>query len=286
MNGDGVSNHQVLIQNDTTILVDVEQWTDHFQKKALASSASRNVHIVDTAFYIPQLNRYRRIWIYLPENYSATKKRYPVLYMHDGQNVFDNATSFSGEWGIDETLDQKKADLIVVAIDNGGDKRLNEYAPYDMEKHGKAEGDAYVDFIVHTLQPYIDTHYRTRKSGKHNFIGGSSMGGLISFYAVVKYPKKFAVAAVFSPAFWINPEFRSMDAALLKKLRNGFYFFAGQKEGAQMVTDLLKVVEQLQQHSKANVHTVIRAEGTHSENSWRNEFPLFIDWLLCKKENQ
>ena len=98
------------------------------------STRSKNVQIIDTAFYMPQLNRYRRVWIYLPESYADTKRKYPVLYMHDGQNVFDEATSFSGEWGVDETLDSMSDEIeetIVVAIDNGGEHRLNEYAPYD-----------------------------------------------------------------------------------------------------------------------------------------------------------
>src|SRR4028118_338545 len=114
------------------------------QHTAKKSTATRNVKIISTNFYIPQLNRYRRIWIYLPESYASSRKKYPVLYMHDGQNVFEDSTSFSGEWGVDETLDtlaSKTSECIVVAIDNGGDKRMNEYAPYNMERFGKGEGD-------------------------------------------------------------------------------------------------------------------------------------------------
>ena len=159
------------------------------------SSASKNVHVIDTAFYIPQLNRHRRIWIYLPASYSASRKKYPVLYMHDGQNVFDNATSYAGEWGVDEALDSlgaKPREIIVVAIETGQQTRMSEYSPSD-NKYAKAEGEAYVDFLVKTLRPYINKHYRTKKCRKYNFIAGSSMGGLISFYALVKYPNKFAV---------------------------------------------------------------------------------------------
>src|SRR5579875_3635698 len=143
-NGFPTENRKMTIEQDTTINIKIQHWADHFPKKARVSTASKNVHVIDTAFFIPQLNRHRRIWIYLPADYANTNKKYPVLYMHDGQNVFDDATSGFGEWGVDEALDTlgpKHKEIIVVAIDNGGDKRINEYSPYDMPKYGKGEGD-------------------------------------------------------------------------------------------------------------------------------------------------
>ncbi len=121
--------------------------------------------------------------------------------MHDGQNVFDDSTSFAGEWGVDETLDSISShgkEIIVVAVDHGGQKRINEYCPYDMEKFGKGEGNQYVDFLVKDLKPFIDKNYRTEKDKQNTFIAGSSMGGLISMYAVLKYPGVFGGAGVFS----------------------------------------------------------------------------------------
>lgn len=274
-----IQNRQVDIDSDTTIDVSIEQWKDHADKKPQGTTASKHVHIVDTAFLMPQLNRYRRVWIYLPAGYAATKKKYPVLYMHDGQNVFDAATSFSGEWGVDEALDTLRKELIVVAVDNGGGHRVNEYCPYDM-KYGKGEGDAYVDFLVHTLRPHIEKHYRVKKGAKDNFIAGSSLGGLISFYALLKYPNKFGGAGIFSPAFWINPQFKNIDPRRLKKIRGRVYFFAGQQEGEEMVPDLLQVLEQFKQYSKAETQTVIRAGVTHNEGTWRAEFPGFVEWLV------
>ena len=215
------------------------------------SSASRNVHIIDTAFFIPQLNRYRRIWIYLPPSYSKSRKKYPVLYMHDGQNVFDNATSFAGEWGVDEALDSMSSqfgEMIVVAVDNGGQTRMSEYSPSD-NKYAKAEGEAYVDFMVKTLRPYINKHYRAKKCRKHNFIAGSSMGGLIYFYALVKYPKKFGGAGIFSPSFWIAPEFKDLPADQAKKIKGKIYMFAGMQESEHMVPDMLQVFENLKKSS-------------------------------------
>ena len=246
----------------------------------LPSTASKNVHVLDTAFYIPQLKRYRRIWIYLPPSYFSSKKRYPVLYMHDGQNLFDAATSFSGEWGVDEVLDEESGELIVVGVDNGGEKRIHEYAPYDMPTYGQGEGEAYVSFLVKTLQPYIHKHYRAQKKGRFNFIAGSSMGGLISFYALLKYPDSFGGGGIFSPAFWINPEIKNIDPKQAKKLKGKIYFFAGQQEAEPVVSDMLYVAEQIQKHSRAKIQVVVRPEGEHNEATWRKEFPLFYQWLM------
>lgn len=281
--GFATANRNVVVENDTTIHVEIEHWANHFPKKEKRSTASKNVHIVDESFYIPQLDRHRKVWIYLPESYGTSKKKYPVLYMHDGQNVFDEATSAYGEWGVDEaldSLDKLHKEIIVVAIDNVADKRLNEYSPYDMEKYGKGEGDQYVDFLAKTLKPYIDKHYRTKKDEKNTFVAGSSMGGLISFYAILKYPKVFGGAGVFSPAFWITPQLKNIDPAKAKKVKGRIYFYAGQQESETMVSDMLNVFEQMHQHSKAKMKTVIRAEGKHNESTWRKEFPLFYKWLV------
>ncbi|MGE5518892.1 MAG: alpha/beta hydrolase-fold protein [Candidatus Dadabacteria bacterium] len=279
------ANRTVDVEKDTTINVEIKNWADHFPKTAKPSTSGRNVHILDSSFYIPQLNRHRRIWIYLPASYSTTYKKYPVLYMQDGQNVFDAATSYSGEWGVDETLDklgEEYGESIVVAIDNGGDKRMNEYSPVDMPQYGKGEGDAYVDFLVQTLMPYINHHYRTKRHAKYNFIAGSSMGGLISFYAMLKYPEKFGGAGVFSPAFWIAPKIKDLTNEKAHMLKGKIYFYAGELEGESMVPDMLAVFNKVKNNSKAVMEAVIRAEGKHNEDRWRQEFPGFYKWLMKK----
>src|SRR5205085_11725242 len=110
-----------------------------------SSTAAANVQVLNTSFFMPQLNRSRKIWLYLPPDYYTTSKTYPVLYMEDGQNLFDNATSFSGEWQIDETLNtlhsQGNYGAIVVGIDNGGGERLNEYSPWVNATYGGGQGD-------------------------------------------------------------------------------------------------------------------------------------------------
>ena len=278
-----IENRMITIEKDTTVLVEIDHWADQFPKKHKETTATKNVHILDSAFYMPQLNRNRRIWIYLPHSYATTKKKYPVLYMHDGQNLFDHATAGFGEWGVDEALDtlgQQSGEMIVVAVDHAGEKRINEYTPFDTDQFGKGEGDAYVDFLVQTLMPYINNHYRTKRSARFTAIAGSSMGGLISYYAMLKYPDSFGAAGVFSPAFWINPGLKDYTIQKATKAKGRMYFYAGQQEGESMVPDLSTYAEILNQKSKLEIKTHFRPEGKHSEETWREEFPLFYSWLM------
>jgi predicted alpha/beta superfamily hydrolase len=283
--GASIDNRSLTVPAGNTVKLDIEEWADRNPPKPRVSTASKNVRVIDTAFLIPQLKRVRRIWIYLPENY-AKGNRYPVLYMHDGQNIFDDATSFSGEWGVDEFLDTSRLrSCIVVAVDHGADKRINEYSPYDMERFGKGEGDAYADFLVQTLKPYIDKNYRTLKGRDNTFIAGSSMGGLISMYAILKYPKTFGGAGVFSPSFWIAPRIYDEIKEKGEKIKGKIYFYAGKQEGEVMVTDMLKAFEKMSDVSKARMTTVIRDDGKHTEATWRKEFPLFYSWLITARNN-
>ena len=155
------------------------------------STAAANVHIMSESFFMPQLNRNRKIWIYLPPDYETSTKTYPVLYMQDGQNLFDNATSFAGEWQVDETLNNLFAQgdygTIVIGIDNGGSNRINEYTPWNNPEYGGGEGDQYMQFVAETLKPYVDANYRTKPSAEYNALIGSSLGALISNYGGVKY---------------------------------------------------------------------------------------------------
>lgn len=289
IDGKDIGNRTLNTDGDMTIKISVGGWKDQFASAVSAkkSTANKNVRIIDTAFYIPQLQRTRRVWIYLPETYQGSRKKYPVLYMHDGQNVFEDSSSFSGEWGVDEALDtlgRTFKESIVVAIDNGGSKRLNEYCPYDFSlqggQHGKGEGDLYIKFLAKTLKPFIDRKYRTLKDKKNTFVAGSSMGGLISMYAVLKYPKVFGGAGVFSPAFWVGPKIFDDIKAKGKKMNAKIYFYAGDAEGETMVPMTIKAFNETHHVSKSKMETVIRAGGKHNEPRWRQEFPLFYEWIM------
>ena len=290
--GKDIGNRTLKVDTDERIELSVEGWKDLFaSSQPRKSTANKNVQIIDTAFFIPQLNRTRRVWVYLPASYNNSTKKYPVLYMHDGQNVFDDATSFSGEWGVDEAIDTlglKTKECIVVGIDNGSDKRLNEYCPYDFNlseiaannKTNVGEGGKYVDFLVKTLKPLIDKKYRTFKDKNNTFTAGSSMGGLISMYAALKYPKVFGGAGVFSPAFWVGPKIFDDIKTKGKKVKAKIYFYAGDEEGETMVPMTIRAFNEMHRVSKSKMATVIRSGGKHNEARWRVEFPLFYEWLM------
>jgi metallo-beta-lactamase class B len=259
------------------------------------STASRGVSILSDSFAIPQLGRTRRIWLYLPPGYATSSRRYPVLYMHDGQNVFDAATSFAGEWGVDETLDSLHAKgdpgAIVVAVDNGGTHRLDEYDPWvsTNKQLGGGEGDAYVDFLVHTLKPYIDAHYRTRPDRRNTAIIGSSMGGLISLYAALKYPTVFGRAGVFSCACWVARPHVFSYARHAKPLHPlpRLYFVSGALEtaDAEPARDQREMIDSLTAAgfpAGVALRSLIPADGKHAEWFWRREFPAAYRWLLAE----
>jgi predicted alpha/beta superfamily hydrolase len=288
--GKGTANRTLQLHSDTTISVNILGWADDFKSNQIAAeknhSGSRNVKIIDTAFYIPQLKRTRRIWIYLPPDYANSKKRYGVLYMHDGQNLFDNATSYSGEWGVDEYLDsifkKGKKEVIVVGIDNGLNKRMNEYNPWEFQNFGKGEGDQYVDFLVKNLKLFIDKHYRTLKNKSNTFIAGSSMGGLISLYAVLKYPQVYGGAGIFSPAFWTASGIDSTVIADAKKVNSKLFFYAGGKEGDSMLPDMRRIEKEIKERSASQIKEKIDEYAHHNEAAWRKYFPDFYEWTIEK----
>jgi predicted alpha/beta superfamily hydrolase len=281
-NSQHIGNRKLKLVSDTTLRCTVAGWASGVAAPR-KHTASANVRILDTSFYMPQLGRNRRIWIYLPKDYKTGTKRYPVLYMHDGQNLFDEATSFAGEWAVDETLDSMKQQCIVIGIDNGGLKRMNEYNPYDNERFGKGEGAQYVAFIAKTLKPYIDKKYRTLKDKKNTMIAGSSMGGLISMYAAITFPQVFGGAGVFSPSFWIAPGLRADIDKLVKRKTHGqsrIYFYAGEQESKELVREVLGVFEAMRMKAGCKMEVRINAEGQHNEPAWRQEFPAFYRWIM------
>lgn len=283
--GAGISNRTLTVSSDTVINISVNGWSDDFAHPERVHTASKNVSVLDTAFFMPQLNRTRRIWIYLPQGYASSSKHYPVLYMHDGQNLFDDLSSGFGEWGVDECLDSLIAKgspaCIVIGIDNGP-KRFNEYNPFDFEKFGAGEGKAYTDFIAHTLKPFIDQHYRTATNKESTMIAGSSMGGLISYYAMLQYPEVFGKAGIFSPAFWTAPAIKGLTDSLSALQKGRFFFYMGGREGSTYIQDMLDVEEKIGRRTTATVYSIIDDEGAHNEQAWRKWFPEFYQWIMAE----
>lgn len=274
-----------------TINITVLSWED-ISGSGSTSTATSNVQILDNSFFMPQLNRNRKIWIYLPLDYFTTTKTYPVLYMQDGQNLFDAATSFAGEWEVDETLNQLYSEgdygAIVVGIDNGGGERLNEYSPWNNPSYGGGQGDLYMDFMVETLKPYIDANFRTKPQPQYNALIGSSMGALISTYGSVKFPEQFAKVGSFSPAYWFAmtdlEDYITETPNDLSGLR--IYFVCGENESSTMVDNMISVKNKMLANgvTSDNVFTKIDSYGAHNEAYWRGEFAAAYQWLF-QQEN-
>lgn len=266
------SNRNVIIGN----------WQDMLGKH----TALGNTKIIDLDFYIPQLNRFRRVWVYLPQDYYTSNQTYQTLYMQDGQNLFDNATSFSGEWKCDETMEdlQNKDStngLIIIGIDNGGLSRIDEYSPWVNPQYGGGQGDEYMDFIIKTLKPFVDANFRTLPTRENTGIMGSSMGGLISWYGGLAHQDVFSKVGVFSPSFWFSPNVMTFAATTPKTYPTSFYFLAGSLEGSQTDSDIKKVIKSM------NANGFKRSElkyqyvfgGTHSESFWSQWFDDAVLWL-------
>jgi len=250
------------------------------------STASSNVSLLKKEFVIPNLNtNSHKVWIYIPPNYDKSSKKYPVIYMHDAQNLFDAATSYAGEWQVDETLnklyEKTGKGFIVVGIENGGAERINEYTPWKNEKYGGGKGAIYMDFIVNSLKPYIDANYRTKKQQKHTGLIGSSLGGLISYYGGLQYPKTFGKIGALSTSFWFSEKVVdfTQENGNLKNVK--LFLLVGGKEGDDMDKDTQKMEKLLLKtgFNSKNLKTKINPEGKHHEAFWSNEFSAIVSWL-------
>ena len=266
-----------------TIDVTILSWKD---LGVGTGTAAENVSILDENFNIPQLNRTRRIWVYLPPDYDTNDNTYPVLYMQDGQNLFDANTSFSGEWEVDESLnemfDAGDEGVIVIGIDNGGGYRIDEYSPWVNADYGGGEGDEYVNFIVETLKPYVDSNFRTKPDRLNTGIMGSSLGALISFYAAIEHQDVFSKAGIFSPSFWFSDEVYTHVETTGKMYNMDIYMIGGEQEGPGLIEDMNNMVTTLQNagFEDSEINMLTHEDGQHSEWYWRREFPNAYLWLF------
>lgn len=240
---------------------------------------------------VPPLSgeKLRRGYVYLPESYDREpEKRYPVLYMFDGHNVFfDEDATFGKSWGMKAYLDQNPRDLIVVGIEcnDEGFRRLNEYSPVDFHYRDieiKGEGRIYMDWLVGTLKPYIDETYRTLPDREHTAIGGSSMGGLMSLYAACYYNEVFHRAACLSPSLWVNP---AATTSLLKtatpKPDTWIYMDYGSEEmfNHEGNPEVLRSAVDILMQKQLKLTFRIVPGGSHCEASWEKQIPIFMQCL-------
>lgn len=268
--------------NPATVNITVSTWEDLGPSNHTYAS---NTAVIDDDFYMPQLNRYRRVWIQLPLDYYTSAKQYPVLYLHDGQNLFDLVTSFAGEWEIDETMNEQMENsnygAIIVGIDNGGTYRIDEYCPWNNPSYGGGQGDEYIDFIVETLKPHIDEQYRTLSCREYTGIGGSSLGGLISLYGAIRDQDIFSRVLVFSPAFWINnPQIYNFVNNTGKQEEMKIRLVCGDNESTSMAPQMQQMYNLLlgEGFSTAEVSSSVIPGGQHSEWFWAGQFGSTYTW--------
>lgn len=231
----------------------------------------------------------RLVYVYLPEDWQTAGKRYPVLYMFDGHNVFfDTHATYGKSWGMQEYMDENKKQLIIVAVEcnHEGNKRLEEYAPMDLtfpdvgaiEGHGRE----YMDWMVNTLKPYIDSHYPTLTDREHTSLAGSSMGGLMALYGVCDYNDVFCKAACISPSFWVSKD-KVVDMVSKANIATDscVYINYGSLELPNHTTssEALISVARMLLTRRVNVALKIVPGGVHNESSWEMQIPVFMEYL-------
>lgn len=232
--------------------------------------------------YSPQLQLQRKIRVYLPPSYASGQRYYSVVYMHDGQNVFNQGDAFGRPWHIESIIDKMpiRKQAIVVAIDNGGGERMNEYAPYRRGQKG-GKGHAYLQFITETIKPWVDARYRTLGSADHTWLVGSSLGGLITLYGGLMFPQTFGKVGVLSPAIWFNPAV--LNQAPSSSLRDSRFYVAGSKtESSGMESGLQRTYWRLKDLgvSDDRLKVIARDRGGHNEAFWSREFKkMYLEWM-------
>ena len=237
---------------------------------------------------LPTLGVERTLRVYLPRGYTNCEGcRYPVVYFMDGQNVFDAATSYVGEWGADETLDDLLANhdlaVIAVGVDHGGEARMQELSVWENPQFAPARGEAFLADLVGAVKPAIDARYRTRPAAASTTIVGSSMGGLMAHAALLRRPDVFGGAIIFSPSYWFSPAIAEETARTPLRAGQRVYVYAGGQESEAMLSDARAMVDRL----RAAPPTMLDkrfAENPlagHNEAAWRAALPAALCWRFA-----
>ena len=246
------------------------------------------VELISEKFFMPQLNKSRKVWALLPFDYHKTDKEYPVLYLQDAQNLFNEGSEF-GNWEIDKKLsilsEYGRGDIIIIAIENGKDDRIKEYILDKSSLTDNAEGKKYIRFVTDTLKPYVDSVYRTKQEREFTGIGGSSLGALISIYGGFLYPEVYSKLLIFSPSLWLNPENNFQLLNFSNHYKTKVYLYGGEKEGSKMVERIHLFEDALMNWEKTQsldfeTKVSINSEGEHNEFYWSQEFPRAMEWLF------
>jgi predicted alpha/beta superfamily hydrolase len=248
------------------------------------------IEVIEEAYEVPHLNATRRISALLPHDYYKTDKKYPVLYLQDGQNLFNPLAEY-GDWAIDKSMrklaEEGSSDLIIIAIDHGEKERIIEYLPYYHPRFGKGKGNFYIRFMIEKLIPYINNRYRTLTDFDNTGIGGSSMGGLISLHAGLTNPGVFGKMMIFSPSLWISRMIFNNTKTFTPLEKSKIYLYAGGQESKEHLPNA-QMLETIIRNKMVNGHNIdfhfsVNELGNHSEVHWREEFPKAVKWLFFNK---
>lgn len=244
------------------------------------------VHLISDEFEIPQLNKTRRVWALLPHDYEQTTERYPVLYLQDAQNLFNEKAQY-GNWEIDKKLavmsEYKIGKIIVIAVEHADQDRIKEYNVGNTVL-GAGQGKKYIRFITDTLKPFVDKSFRTKPEREHTGIGGSSMGGLVSIFSGLMYPEVYGKLMVFSPSLWVVPKMNFSQIDFSEPGETKIYLYAGGDESATMIDHVKRFKKNIMKNElaaqKMKIHLSINMLGKHNETYWSDEFPKAIEWLF------
>ena len=241
----------------------------------------------------PQLENRRDILVLLPPSWPQEGRRWPVVYMQDGQNLFDAATSFAGEWGVDETmaeLSREGIEAIVVGIPNTGKHRLDEYSPFLEPGHGGGKGDRYLDFVASTVKPLVDAAFPTHPVRESTGILGSSMGGLISLYAFFQHSDTFGFCGAMSPAFWFGRAGLFDVVRKVPLVEGRIYLDTGTREIGRLpfrranrrnsAGEMYRLLRQRGYVDGVDLRYVVEKDGEHNEAAWGRRLPDALRFLL------
>ncbi len=250
------------------------------------------VKLISDEFEIPQLNKKRKIWALLPHDYDQTNERYPVMYLQDAQNLFNEKAKF-GNWEIDKKLavmaEYNIGKIIIIAIEHAEKDRIKEYN-VGKTVLGLGQGKQYIRFVTDTLKPFVDSNFKTKPDREHTGIGGSSMGGLVSIFSGLMYPEVYGKLMIFSPSLWVVPKLNIPADYDHGYEDTKIYLYAGGDESATMIEHVKRFKKNMIKSEfvadKMKINLSINMEGKHNESYWSDEFPKAIEWLFFNtKEN-
>lgn len=246
--------------------------------------------LISDEFEIPQLNKTRKIWALLPHDYENSSESYPVMYLQDAQNLFNEEAEF-GNWEIDKKLavmsEYKIGKIIIIAIEHAKEDRIKEYN-VGTTILGKGQGKKYIKFLTETLKPFVDSNFRTKTEREFTGMGGSSMGALVSIFSGIRYPDVFGRLMIFSPSLWVGPKLKIKNGEKAQDTK--IYLYAGGDESGTMISQVQNFKNQMIEDgfvaNKMKIKLSINKLGQHSEVFWSDEFPKAIEWLFFNnKEN-